>query len=125
MLNLRGPRLLGALLKVKDDSPDMTVRARPERLSALSVSHSKSILYGASVWVRKAPSRLKWAAACPAGQYESFRRSTFELVDAWAMMSVDEGSSQPWAVLPSRNPQYTLCGQTLLKHNQGRLNPRG
>ena len=108
MLNLRGPRLLGALLKVKDDSPDMTVRARRERLSALSVSHSKSILYGASVWVRKAPSRLKCAAACPAGQYEAFRRSTFELADAWAM-SVDEGSSQPWAVLPSvYNPLVSI-----------------
>ena len=31
-----------------------TVRARPGRLSALSVFHSKSILYGACVWERRA-----------------------------------------------------------------------
>ena len=32
----------------------ITVRARPGRLSALSVSHSKSILYGAFVWACRA-----------------------------------------------------------------------
>jgi hypothetical protein len=31
-----------------------SVRARPGRLSALSVSHSKSLLYGAFVWARRA-----------------------------------------------------------------------
>jgi glutamate synthase (NADPH/NADH) len=30
-----------------------TVRARPGRLSALRVSHSKSLLYGAFVWARR------------------------------------------------------------------------
>jgi hypothetical protein len=34
-----------------------TVRARPGRLSALSVSHSKSGLYGAFVWGRRALNR--------------------------------------------------------------------
>jgi hypothetical protein len=32
----------------------MTVRARPGRLSALGVSHSKLVFYGAFVWVRRA-----------------------------------------------------------------------
>ena len=31
------------------------VRARPERLSALSVLHSKSVLYGTFVWARRTP----------------------------------------------------------------------
>ena len=31
------------------------VRARPGCLSALGVSHSKSVLYGAFVWARRAP----------------------------------------------------------------------
>jgi hypothetical protein len=44
----------------------ITVRARPQRLRALSVSHCKSVLYGAFVWARQAlniPKRrcLTWA----------------------------------------------------------------
>jgi hypothetical protein len=35
------------------------VRARPGRLSALSVSHSKSVLFGAFVWVRGALNHRK------------------------------------------------------------------
>ena len=34
--------------------PLSTVRARPGRLSALSISYSKSSLYGAFVWARRA-----------------------------------------------------------------------
>jgi hypothetical protein len=37
-----------------DGIPAATARARPGRLSALSVLHSKSIFYGAFVWVRRA-----------------------------------------------------------------------
>jgi hypothetical protein len=37
-----------------------TVRARPGRLSALSVFHSKSVLYGDFVWARRALNRKKW-----------------------------------------------------------------
>jgi hypothetical protein len=35
------------------------VRARPGRSSALSISHSKSVLYGAFVWARGALNRRK------------------------------------------------------------------
>jgi hypothetical protein len=41
-----------------------TVRARPGRLNALSVSRSEPILYGVFVWVRRAPS----------GPFRRFRR---------------------------------------------------
>ena len=39
--------------------------ARPGRLSALRVSHSKSVLYGAFAWVRRALSRPKTAVSGP------------------------------------------------------------
>jgi hypothetical protein len=41
------------------------VRARPGRLGALSVSHSKSVLYGAFVWARGALNRRKPAVSGP------------------------------------------------------------
>jgi hypothetical protein len=40
-------------------STPRTVRARPGRLSALHVSHSKSVLYGVFVWARRALSSQK------------------------------------------------------------------
>ena len=51
----------------KREEFDWTVRARPERLSALSVSHSKSILYGAFVWVRRALNSPKRRFPAPPG----------------------------------------------------------
>jgi hypothetical protein len=45
-----------------------TVRARPGWLSALSVSHSKSVLYGAFVWSCRALTRQKWRFPARAGQ---------------------------------------------------------
>ena len=53
----------------------LTVRARPGRLSALSVFPRKSVFYGAFVWARRAPNRKKTAVLRPRrGQWtdESF-----------------------------------------------------
>jgi hypothetical protein len=52
--------------RVKDSVvlPDATVRARPGRLSALSVSHSSWVLYGAFVWARRTLDRPKTAVSC-------------------------------------------------------------
>jgi hypothetical protein len=42
-----------------------TVRARPGRLSGLSVSHSESVFYGAFVWARRLLNRPKTAVSGP------------------------------------------------------------
>jgi Ca2+-binding EF-hand superfamily protein len=58
--------VFGAIVDV--DGADDAVRARPGRLSALSVSHSKSILYGACAWTRRAlngPKRFSGRAEGP------------------------------------------------------------
>ena len=49
---------LSALLNLPQFEP-LTVRALPRRSSALSISHSKSVLYGAFVWARRALNRQK------------------------------------------------------------------
>ena len=46
---------------------DGTVRAHLGRLSALSVFHSKSVLYGAFVWACRALNRKKWRFPARAG----------------------------------------------------------
>jgi hypothetical protein len=50
-----------------------TVRARPGRLSALSVSHSESGLYVAFVWARGALNRKKRRFPARAGAWELLR----------------------------------------------------
>jgi hypothetical protein len=50
--------VLDSVLQLPVPAPQ-TVRARPGRLSAHSVSHSKSILYVAFVWARRALNRPK------------------------------------------------------------------
>jgi hypothetical protein len=52
----------------------VTVRVRPGRLSALSVSHSKSALYGAFVWTRRALNRQKRRFPARAGAAAVLRR---------------------------------------------------
>jgi hypothetical protein len=48
--------------------PIPIVRARPGRLSALRVFHSKSVLYGAFVWARMPLNRQKWRFPARAGR---------------------------------------------------------
>jgi hypothetical protein len=51
--------LLHGQTQVPGPSLPCTVRALPGRLSGLSVSHSKSVLYGAFVWARRALSQKR------------------------------------------------------------------
>jgi hypothetical protein len=46
-----------------------TVRARPGRLSAVSISHSRSVLYGALVWARRALNATAQHGGCRPRQY--------------------------------------------------------
>ena len=46
---------------------DQTVWGRPRRLGGLSVLHSKSVLYGALVWARRALNRQKRRFPTPPG----------------------------------------------------------
>ena len=50
--------------------------ARPGRLSALSVSHSKSVLYGAFVWAHRALNSSKWWFPARAGWNSSLPHDT-------------------------------------------------
>ena len=61
---LEAVRLLPALL----DGSLQAVRARRGRLSALSVSHSKSVLYGGFVWARRALNSQKRRFLAPPGR---------------------------------------------------------
>jgi acetolactate synthase-1/2/3 large subunit len=51
----------------ESDAP-LTVRARPGRLSGINVFHSKSVLYGVFVWVRRALNNQKWRFPARAGR---------------------------------------------------------
>ena len=74
-----------------------SVRALPGRLSDLSVSHSKSILYGALVWARRAlnrpkrrfPVRAVCLAACHRQPY--LLRAVFDGGDAVAVFRTQPG----------------------------------
>jgi hypothetical protein len=52
--------------EIPEDIVAITVRARPGRLSGLSISHSRSVLHGAFVWARGAlNSPKRWFPARP------------------------------------------------------------
>ena len=67
---LHSPPVSPPTRRISAELSAAAVRARPGRLSGLSVSHSKSVLYGAFVWARRALSSQKRrfpaprAAAC-------------------------------------------------------------
>ena len=54
MMVVAAPQEYGLFYEEFKRQGSSTVRARPGRLSALSVSPSKSVLYGAFVWARRA-----------------------------------------------------------------------
>jgi hypothetical protein len=51
------------------------VRARPGRFSALTVFHSKSVLYGGFLWARRALNGQKRRCSGPAGQVHGVLRA--------------------------------------------------
>jgi hypothetical protein len=56
-----------AVSAVEQEWLDESVRACPGRLGALSVFHSKSVLYGAFVWARRPLNSHKWRFPARAG----------------------------------------------------------
>ena len=66
-----------------------TVRARPGRLSALRVSHSKSVFYGAFVRARRVPNATLWWLPARADEREEAKDKLQGLQDQLsALMAV-------------------------------------
>jgi hypothetical protein len=65
-----------------------TVRARPGRLSALCVFHSKSVLYGGFVWARRALNRRKlWFPARAVHGWQGAQRSQRFISFYWSSIA--------------------------------------
>ena len=62
---LHSPPVSPPTRRISAELSAAAVRARPGRLSGLSVSHSKSVLYGVFVWARRALKRQKTAFSGP------------------------------------------------------------
>jgi hypothetical protein len=72
-----------------------TVRLLPGRLSALSVSHSKSVLYGAFVWVCRALNSPKRRFPARAGGGHHGPQQRHPCVQAWRRAADSAGPGGP------------------------------
>jgi hypothetical protein len=89
---------------------DVSVRARPMRLSALSVSHSRSVLCGAFVWARRARN-------CQNGRFRPGQFKEFFLRAKKPVVPAPPGNYTPTPAPPANAnayievPSSTTCAQ--------------